>query len=337
MVRQIDLLLRLTFVVVAVGCSAEDATTADQAPTEASANEQTGSLSRNSIDTSPAMTTGVAQSSFRCGSVNSCTNPTVPSFGEALCGTVIDNAGRSWVVPAEINATGATCIDMYNDCTGSGNNAAYESELSTLVIDEYGSEVTGYLFGDNFFELYVNGQYVCRDSIGFIPFNSSVTRFRAEYPLTFAVRLIDWGTHLGIGLEYDRYNVGDGGFIAHFSDGTVTGSAWKCQVFYAAPMDDASCVGEARDTSACSVEPDCMGDPESCGALHWPVPDDWATPGFDDSGWPSASTYAAEAVTGVPAYVDYAAIFSDAEFIWTKNLDLDNQVLCRLTVEAPGP
>lgn len=334
--RHIGLLLQLTFVVFAVGCSAEDTRTADQA-SEASTDEQAGSSSLDSIDAAPRVTSGIAQSTFSCGSVSRCTNPTVPRFGEALCGTVIDDAGRSWVVPAEVNATGPTCVDMYNDCTGTGNNAAYESQLSTLVIDENGSEVTGHLFGDNFFELYVNGQYVCRDSVGFVPFNSSAARFRAEYPVTFAVRGIDWGTHLGVGMEYDSYNIGDGGFIAHFSDGTVTGSSWKCQVFYAAPVDDASCVGENRDTSACPVPPSCADEPESCGALHWSVPDDWAMPDFDDSSWPSASIYAAEDVTGVPAYVDYAALFGDAEFIWTKNLDLDNQVLCRVTVEAPAP
>ena len=60
-------------------------------------------------------------------------------------------------------------------------------------------------------------------------------------------------------------------------------------------------------------------------------------PDFDDSNWPPASTYAAEAVTGTRAYVDYAARFGDAQFIWSKNLDLDNQVLCRLTVDAPVP
>ena len=38
-------------------------------------------------------------------------------------------------------------------------------------------------------------------------------------------------------------------------------------------------------------------------------------------------------MTGTTAYVDYASLFGDAEFIWTRNLKLDNQVLCRVTID----
>ena len=284
-------------------------------------------------DETAAITYGLAASTFACGSVSSCSGPS--RFNEALCGTVVDPTGLPWTVPAGINAAGETCVDIYNDCFGGGDNPDYESELSTVVLDENGTEITARLFGDNFFELYVNGQYVCRDAIGFTPFNSSASRFQADYPITYAVRLIDWGTHLGIGMEYDAYNVGDGGFIAHFSDGAVTDAGWRCQVFYASPVDDASCVGDGRDTSTCPREPRCVEDPESCGALHWAVPDDWAAPGFDDSRWQPASIYAADAVTRTPGYANYADLFGAAEFIWTKNPNVDNQVLCRATIEAP--
>jgi hypothetical protein len=285
----------------------------------------------------PVMTTGLASSTFACGSVASCSGAS--RFNEALCGTIADASGRTWTIPAEVNASGATCVDIYNDCTGGGDNPDYLVQLSTVVVDgdgADGTEITATLFGDNFFELYVNGQYVCRDAIGFTPFNSSASRFQAAYPITYAVRLVDWGTHLGIGMEYDSYNVGDGGFIARFSDGAVTGADWRCQVFYAAPVDDVNCVGANRDTSACPREPECVGDPESCSALHWTVPDDWAAPGFDDTDWPAASLYAADDVTRTPGYANYAELFGDAEFIWTKNLNIDNQVLCRVTIDAPA-
>ncbi|HAK56717.1 MAG: hypothetical protein QF463_08150 [Vicinamibacterales bacterium] len=313
-------------VLAAAGCAAP----ADppQAVTDAPVTEV------ESDSVGAAMTTGLVSSTFACDSVASCSGAS--RFNEALCGTIDDPSGRTWTIPAEVNTSGATCVDIYNDCTGDGDNPDYLAQLSTVVVDGEGAEITATLFGDNFFELYVNGQYVCRDAIGFTPFNSSASRFQAAYPITYAVRLIDWGTHLGIGMEYDSYNVGDGGFIARFSDGAVTGADWRCQVFYAAPVDDVNCVGANRDTSACPREPECVGDPESCSALHWAVPDDWAAPGFDDTDWPAVSLYAADDVTRTPGYANYAELFGEAEFIWTKNLNIDNQVLCRVTIDAPA-
>ncbi|HRF98016.1 MAG TPA: hypothetical protein PLZ51_22575, partial [Aggregatilineales bacterium] len=78
------------------------------------------------------------------------------------------------------------------------------------------------IFADNYFELYVNGVFVGRDTINFVPFNSSVVRFQASYPMTIAVKLADWEDHFGLGMEYDTYHVGDAGFIATFSNGVVT-------------------------------------------------------------------------------------------------------------------
>ena len=73
-------------------------------------------------------------------------------------------------------------------------------------------------------------------------------------------------------------------------------------------------------------------DPASCRALHFPVPEDWASHGFDDSAWHQASTYRARAVTNQRAYRDYRDRFERADFIWSHNLDQDNLVLCRLQV-----
>ena len=104
-----------------------------------------------------------------------------------------------------------------------GDNPDYLSQLETVIIDPDGVEITGFIFGDNYFELYVNGQFVGRDPIGMTPFNSNVVRFRARYPMTYAVMGVDWETHNGVGMEYDSFNLGDGGLIAYFSDGHGTG------------------------------------------------------------------------------------------------------------------
>ncbi len=278
------------------------------------------------------MTQGLAVESFSCGNLTTqCSGP-ARRFIEAKCGIVVTEDGRRIQVPT-VPAEGPDPTDLYNDCGGSGDNPDYESDLETVVIDPDGEEVTGFVFGDNYYELYVNGKIVARDPIGFVPFNSGVVRFKAKGPITYAVKLVDWGTHLGVGMEYDRWNVGDGGFIARFSDGTETGVEWKCRAFYVSPLEDASCVLPGPDTSACVERPPCVErDPASCQALHIPVPDNWASPDFDDSDWHNASIYPASVVTRNPAYVDYAGKFGDADFIWSHNLDQDNLVLCRTTV-----
>ena len=275
---------------------------------------------------------GLASETFSCGGLaRECSGP-ARRFMEAMCGTVVADDGSRVQVPT-VPAEGPDPTDLFNDCGGPGHNPDYLEELETVTIDADGEEVTGYVFGDNYFELYVNGSIVARDPVGFIPFNSSVVRFRAQRPLTFAVKLVDWGTHLGVGMEYDRWNVGDGGFIARFSDGTETGGSWKCRAYYISPLEDRACVKPGPDTSGCPERPPCVGrDPASCRALHFPVPEDWAEPGFDDSEWHQASIFPASAVTNQRAYRDYADKFAQARFIWSHNLDQDNLVLCRVTV-----
>lgn len=152
------------------------------------------------------ITQGLAEETFSCGALpQRCSGP-ARRFMEARCGIVTAADGSRLQVPA-VPAEGPDPTDLYNDCSGEGHNASHLDELETVVIDPDGEEITGYLFGDNYYELYVNGTIVARDPIGFIPFNSGVVRFKAKPPLTFAVKLVDWGTHLGVGMEYDRWNV----------------------------------------------------------------------------------------------------------------------------------
>ena len=76
-------------------------------------------------------------------------------------------------------------------------------------------------------------------------------------------------------------------------------------------------------------------DPNSCQALHFPVPSDWTAPDFNDSQWARAIVWPPERVTGQRAYTGYTQLFGDAEFIWTKNIRLDNLVLARYTATGP--
>ena len=263
-----------------------------------------------------------------------------PDVFPVTVGTVTSEDGRTWRVPAPVNE-GPVATDVFDTCIGTGDNPNYASELQTVVIDKDGVEITGFIHADNYFELYVNGQFVARDSIPMTPFNTSVVRFRAKYPMTYAIMGVDWETHPGVGMEYANFNVGDAGFIAYFSDGNGTHSDWHAETFYVAPLDDPSCVRvtpAGRDSSFCSqaVRPVCaQKDPKLCKALHFTIPSDWTSARFNDAGWPVAIVWPAAAVSDQPAYVKYTHLFGNAEFIWTRNLRLDNLVLARYTAKGP--
>jgi hypothetical protein len=77
--------------------------------------------------------------------------------------------------------------------------------------------------------------------------------------------------------------------------------------------------------------PDCH---ERCFAVHYPIPANWAAPGFDDSNWPSAVEFTDQEVgtDHLPAYTRYPEAFRGARWIWSSNLVFDNLVLARKTV-----
>ena len=291
-----------------------------------------------------SITTGVATSRISMKGVpESCSQPVnvQPGVFPVSLGTLTSPDGRQWTAPAPVNEAGAVAVDLFNNCTGPGDNPGWASQLKTVVVDEDGVEITGYIFADNYFELWVNGRFIARDSIPMTPFNSSVVRFKARYPMTVAIMAVDWETHVGLGLEYPTYNVGDGGFIAYFSDGNGTSGQWRAETFTIAPLDDPGCVrvtASGRDSSACGPNgrPKCaQQDPNTCRALRFPLPADWTSGRFDDRSWPTAVVWPASAVTNQRGYTDYARMFGDAEFIWTRNLLLDNLVLARYTATGP--
>ena len=291
------------------------------------------------------LTTGVGTRSATCPASVVCTPP-APADRETTCGTVTSAAGTTFAVPAPV-ANGDVAVDLYDTCRGTGLASDVAARLVTRVVDADGAVVTGYLFADNYFELYVNGRYVARDSVGFTPFNAAAVRFQARYPMTIAVRLVDWEGFLGVGLESrsGAFHIGDGGFIASFSNGIVTGATWRCRPAYIAPLDDGSCLTEDADgnvdSSRCpstDATVRCVGaQPErTCMAAHAPLPPDWASPTFDASRWTAASLYDAARVTNDPAYTTFAGtFFASARFIWSRNLDLDNDVICRVNVASP--
>jgi arylsulfatase A-like enzyme len=265
-------------------------------------------------------------------------------------GTITAADGTSWTVPAATQfATAAKAPDLYNEYNAvtPANIAAAQTaiaNLTTKVIDADGEVITGYIFSDNYFELYVNGVLVGVDPVPYTSFNSCVVKFKAKRPVTYAVKLVDWEENLGLGTELngaDPYHAGDGGFIANFSDGTVTNSQWKAQTFNIAPLDNASQVIDlangTRDSSAATTH----ALTETAYGLHYPVPSDWFAKTFSTAGWPNATTYteAQVGINNIPAYTNFPAQFgsSGAQFIWSSNLVLDNEVIVTYTGPAASP
>ncbi|MSO30530.1 MAG: hypothetical protein EXQ48_06225 [Acidobacteria bacterium] len=262
-----------------------------------------------------------------------------PDVFPVSVGTVTSTDGKQWTVPGPV-ADGPFAVDLYNDCVTAGDNPDWAKQLETVVIDKDGVDITGFVFADNYYELYVNGRLVARDSIGMTPFNSTAVRFRAKYPMTYAIKGIDWETKHGLGMEYQPFNIGDAGVMAYFSDGNGTHADWRAETFYVAPLDDPMCVRTAggRDSSFCSqaVRPACaQTKPESCKAVHFPIPAAWMAPAFNDSAWPRAIVWRPVEVSFYRGYLNYAKHFGDAEFIWTRNIRLDNLVLARYTARGP--
>lgn len=167
------------------------------------------------------------------------------------------------------------------------------------------------IYADNWFELYINGNLVAVDSISFIPHNVVSVEILPEYPMTIAVMAKD-NADANTGLEYDNSQIGDGGFILKFSDGTVTNASWKAKSFFQGPID---------------------GDLKNPKTRHEAIPVNWFAVDFDDSTWENATEHSEEAVG--PKEPFYQHDFAGAKWIWTKDLALDNTVIFRTKVASP--
>ncbi|MCP4552264.1 MAG: hypothetical protein GY834_09550 [Bacteroidetes bacterium] len=269
-------------------------------------------------------------------------------------GTITASDGTVWTVPASVNYSDNSfplAPDLHNP-DGTQHATAAEA-LSAFIssdiieVDASGEVITAYIFADNYFELYVNGVAVAKDAIPFTQFNSHIVKFKVSTPYTIAMKVVDWEENLGIGSESQatNYHPGDGGMVAVFKDASgntiaTTGSEWKAQTFYTSPIQDLTCpteIGTTRSTSNCSTEDATDG--SNFYALHWEIPSDWTLASFDDSDWPSATTYTSSelGMDNKPSYTNYLDIFDDntddAEFIWSTNVILDNEIIVRYTIE----
>lgn len=188
--------------------------------------------------------------------------------------------------------------------------APLAAQTATLVKPTVANTITLNAYADNWCAIFINGKLVGADSIDFLPHNQVSVRILPEYPMTIAVLAKD-NADPATGLEYGN-QIGDGGFILKLGDGTVTNARWKAKAFFSGPLNSN------------------IANPQ---VTREPLPARWFARDFDDSAWGFATEYTAARVGPDGDYV--AGDFTGASFIWTADLNLDNTVVFRTTVQAP--
>jgi hypothetical protein len=217
------------------------------------------------------------------------------------------------------------------------------------------------LFGDNYFELLVNGRFVKADPIQFVPHQAVQFTFSVDTskPVEYAIYVQDYMQD-STGLEYDHTALGDGSFLAYFSDGTVTNAQWKYKLINNGPIPSQCCY--EWDGSK-----NCNGN-LTCATTEFSFDEDWYTAGYDFSDWSSVSIYTVDTVGwGTPSVydpltstcivaipnwkddnIDYTTpnecknpaiesslgSFHNAEFIWGPDIIQNNHLLLRYTQPA---
>ena len=232
----------------------------------------------------------------------------------ASCGGAPDT-GSSTVGDAT-DPTGAT---TGFDPAGSGTGDV-KGTTSTFVAE---------VWADNWFALYVDGELVGEDSVPIATersFNADTITFEASYPFTVAIEAKDF-KETDSGLEYigePNQQMGDGGIVAQITDAetgevvAATSADWSVLVVQRAPLN-----------------PSCESDPDPDATCEFEVsetPADWTTAGLDDGAW-SAATVWSEADVDPKGGYDEIRWDASASLIWGTDLEVDNTILMRFTVD----
>lgn len=190
---------------------------------------------------------------------------------------------------------------------------------------------TADVWADNWFEMRVDGTQVAEDSVPITTersFNAERFAFEAERPFTLGLVAKDFQEN-DTGLEYvgtRRQQMGDGGVIAQIANEAgetviVTDADWQCLVIHRAPLD-----------KTCEGASDPVAGEGACGFEASGEPEGWDEPGFDASDWSQATIHDDAAVDPKMGY-DEVEWSDAARFVWGPDIEQDNTVLCRLTVE----
>ena len=221
--------------------------------------------------------------------------------------------------------------------------------------------ITGTVFSNNDFSLYINGELVAEDPIPAGPHNAVNVSFRVEVgqDITFAIDARDLADN-ETGLEFDNRCLGSGGLRAMFSNGVVTNSSWVCSTYHYGPVNWRACFGaQMVRNQSLQLLPGCLAQTtpqlEGCFARRSEKPENWSTTDFDDSHWEYALEWDEDYVgwglrpegctdpntiispeldpngdnITCPENLDWGS----SVFVWRPDLNLDNHLLCRYTMK----
>lgn len=192
------------------------------------------------------------------------------------------------------------------------------------------SLISADIFVDNWFAVFLEDELVLEDPVAFKTersFNAESFQFSADLPAHMTVIMKDFYED-DSGLEYigsRRQQIGDGGLVAQFFDNDsgvllkVSDDSWRCKVIHRAPLNP-SCVYDDDPIQTCQSEIE-------------QAPEGWQKNTFDASDWQPATIHSIAAARPHGGYrnVDW---HEDAKIIWGEDLELDNVILCRFTIEA---
>jgi hypothetical protein len=248
----------------------------------------------------------------------------------AACGSADDAAAdiatdtETIVEAAAPVETTAVETSAASETDAADESAATEEPAASGDTSTYEIEV----WADNWMAVYVDGVLIGEDSVSITTersFNAETFSFEAAVPFTVAIEAKDF-KETDSGIEYigeQNQQMGDGGIIAQITD-TETGevvaatdAGWSALVVHQAPLNT-DCVRDADPDSTCEF-------------LIIETPSDWASVGFDDSGWNGATEWSAADVSPKDGY-DEINWDGSAQLIWGTDLEVDNTVLLRTTV-----
>lgn len=199
--------------------------------------------------------------------------------------------------------------------------AVADSSIQTLIQAD--------VYVDNWFALYEQDELVKEDSVRFKTersFNAESFKFSTAVPAQMAIIMKDYYED-DSGLEYigrRRQQMGDGGLVAQFFDAStgallaVSDDSWACKVIHQAPLNTL-CV---RDDNPL----------QTCQSRIESEPEGWKLGSFDASDWQPATIHSIAAARPHGGYRD-VDWHQDAKIIWGEDLEVDNVILCRFTID----
>ena len=235
-----------------------------------------------------------------------------------------------WVGPVLILMLLAAGCGPGNGDTATGAAVPETAATGAAPGQDGAAEFVAEVWADNWFALYVNGELVGEDSTPITTersFNAETITFTAAYPLTIAIEAKDF-KETDSGIEYigeRNQQMGDGGLIAQIKDVrtgkvvAVTDSGWRLKVIHRAPLNP-ECEKARDPDTACRFE-------------RLEAPPGWAGADFDDESWSAATEWTESDVRPKDGY-NKIKWDGAARLIWGSDLEVDNTILLRLTVEA---